>query len=132
MINPINNEEEEWVEISDMDGRKAAMRHIATVRYDGNIYFILGAVRQGGDGEEAKGLLLVRMDEEEDGSVRYTATQDEGEIEHVIGSCVLGAILSHLSSEGDEAFPSFEGALPCAEQHGPMEFCYCDESHYLQ
>lgn len=135
VINPINNEEEEWVEVRDADGKRAAMRHIATVRYGENTYFVLGAVHESGDGEEEGGLLLIRKDTTEGGAIQYTLTQDEEEIERVIGGFVMHALWEHLSSCDPEELldlEEFDTNTPCFEQHGPMEFCYCGDPKYLQ
>lgn len=140
VINPIDNEEEEWVEVRDADGKRAAMRHIATVRYGEHTYFVLGAVRERGDGEEESGFLLVRKDEEEGGVIRYSLSQDGEEIERVIGGFIMRAIWDHLSTGSSEdamrwespESEALESQPACGEQHGPMEFCYCGDPEYLQ
>ena len=62
MDNPFEPEEEEWVEICDASGKRAAMRHLATLSVSGKTYFVLGSVSQEEDRPE--GLLLVREDED--------------------------------------------------------------------
>ncbi|MDO5378659.1 MAG: DUF1292 domain-containing protein [Clostridia bacterium] len=134
MINPINNEEE-WVEIYDAEGKRAAMHHIATVRYEEHTYFIFGAVHECDDGEEEEGLVLVRKDETEGGALQYTVTQDDAEIERVIGSFVMHTLWEHMSSSELEELLESEASdtsIPCFEQHGPMSFCFCGDPDYLQ
>lgn len=135
MIHSNTGEEEGWVEVRDADGKKAAMRHIATVLYGERTYLILGAVRAGGDGEEESGLLLVRREETEGGAVRYILAQDEEEIEHVIGGFVMRVIMEQVLDQEPEEFSDPEDHLSpdcCTQAHGPMEFCYCGDPDYLQ
>lgn len=130
-----NISEEDWVEIRDADGKTAAMCHIATVLYGEHIYLILGAVRVGSDGEEESGLLLVRKEETEGGAIRYILTQDEEEIEHVLGGFVMRVIMEHIMPQAQEDGLDPEDQLAsdcCTQAHGPMEFCYCGDPDYLQ
>lgn len=136
VINPINNEEEEWIEICDADGQRVSMHRIAIVCYKENTYLILGAVRENDEGEEEGGLLLIRKEETEGGAIQYTLIQDEDEVEHVVGGFVIHALLDRMAEE-DEEEGLFEPAspraeVPCLEQHGPMTFCCCGDPDYLQ
>ena len=135
MTEMFETEEEEWVEISDDDGRKAALRHLAMVRDGQKVYHILGAFTPKGDGEGEGGLLLVREDETADGAQEYVLTSDESEVERVIGSFVLHALaLAVASEETDEEEGEQDGLQLCAcgEYHGPGEFCYCDDPDMIQ
>ena len=50
--------EDEWGEISDNNGNKASMRHLATIQCDGKSYSVLGRLR----GAQELALMLVRED----------------------------------------------------------------------
>lgn len=127
MTNPFENDDEEWVEVRDADGRKAALRHLATIRCGERTYLVLGAVKESDDGGSEGGFLLVRRDETLDGEQEYIVTNDESEIENVVGSIVMNAILSQI---GDE--PQERGVCGCGLPHEPGDFCYCDQNKYLQ
>lgn len=130
MTDPFENEEldEEWVEISDAQGRKAALRHIATIRCGEKNYHVLGAIREGDECEG--GLLLVREDETVDGMQEYVVTNDESEIERVVSGFVSHVLAAHLP-EILEQEPEVDAGT-CGMRHKPWEFCYCDQPEYLQ
>lgn len=130
MIDPFENEEEDWVEISDAQGRKASLRHLATVQFGDKTYYVLGAIRESKSGDEG-GFLLVRQDRAGDGAKEYVITHDEDEIEQVVSRFVFGTLLDH--AEGSMEDVSFgDEVCPCGENHNPGEFCYCDMPEYLQ
>ena len=52
MNNPFDLDEDEWVEICDASGKRAAMRHLATLSVSGKTYFVLGSVSQEEDRPE--------------------------------------------------------------------------------
>ena len=108
LLNDETDEEIELVEISDAEGNRAEMRRLATVEYSGKLYHILGAVQ-------------------EDETDEYVITEDEREIEQVVGRYVIESLLDEIGevSEGEETWP-------CGENHRPGEFCYCGQNEYLQ
>ena len=121
--------EEEWVEISDGDGRKASLRYLATVCVDDRTYFVLGAESR--DDSEKKALMLVREDKTADGASQYVIAGDENEIERVVARFVMHAISRHL--EADIGISDEDDAVEaCGCRHMPGEFCYCDDPLYLQ
>ena len=132
MSDPFENEDfdsvEEWVEINDADGRKAALKHIGTVDLDDKKYYVLGAVSLSDEGRgEEGGLLLIREDESRGEVHQYSVVADEKEIENVVGSFVLRALMEELSSFGQD-----EAKCECGF---PLEFncfCACDDPEYLQ
>lgn len=129
MTDPLKNEEEneEWVEISDGQGRKAALRHISAIHCGEKNYHLLGAVREG-DGDEG-GLLLVREDHTNDGKREYVVVHDDEEIGDVLNS-LLSQVLSVFHAECLGMEPE---EAPCGvHHHGAWEFCFCDEPEYLQ
>ena len=122
------DEEIELVEISDAEGNRAEMRRLATVEYSGKLYHILGAVQENEtDDFSDDGLVLVRQDCTPDGADEYVITEDEREIEQVVGRYVIESLLDEIGevSEGEETWP-------CGENHRPGEFCYCGQNEYLQ
>ena len=127
MAELFTTEEEEWVEISDGEGHKASLRHLATVRDGEKLYHVLGAFSSSDDGEA--GLLLVREDDTADGAKEYVVASDEKEIASVVGSFVLRAIELAVSEEDEE--PE-DGVCACGARHAPGEFCVCDDPELLQ
>lgn len=126
MTNPF--ESDEWVEVSDENGKKSAMRHLGTVRFAGKTYFVLGAVREGDEGEVAEGaLMLVRQDQTPDGAQEYVLANDANEIEHMVGRFVMDSLLEEMAAPQEE-----EQTWPCGQNHRPGEFCCCGMSEYLQ
>ena len=73
------------------------------------------------------GLVLVRQDCTPDGADEYVITEDEREIEQVVGRYVIESLLDEIGevSEGEETWP-------CGENHRPGEFCYCGQNENLQ
>ena len=128
LLNDETDEEIELVEISDAEGNRAEMRRLATVEYSGKLYHILGAVQEDEtDDFSDDGLVLVRQDCTPDGADEYVITEDEREIEQVVGRYVIESLLDEIGevSEGEETWP-------CGENHRPGEFCYCGQNEYLQ
>ena len=134
-------DEEEWVEISDDEGRKAALRHLAMVRDGKKTYHILGAFTPRDDGDGESGLLLVREDETADGAQEYVLTSDESEVERVIGGFVMHTLALYAASEeededegrADEDEQEDGPALcACGAYHRPGELCVCDDPDMLQ
>lgn len=120
--------EGEWVEISDIEGRKAMLRHMATVGIGKKVYFVLGAFRE--NAEEPEALMLIRKDTTIDGATEYTLANDRHEIEHVVGHFVAH-ILSHIHE--DEKYDEDADLVEsCGCVHLPGEFCFCDDPAYLQ
>jgi len=133
MSNPFDEEEfdveEEWVEISDIKGRKASMRHLATVHVSDKTYHLLGSVPDEEHSEKA--LMLIREDKTSDGASQYVIAGDEQEIERVVAHFVLHTIKMHLEDEL-ETFDIDELNEECGCDHLPGEFCYCNNPVYLQ
>ncbi|MDO5299100.1 MAG: DUF1292 domain-containing protein [Clostridia bacterium] len=127
MTNPFENEDEEWVEISDANGKKAALRHLATIRYGEKTYFVLGAIKESEDGDGEGGFLIVRQDETLDGAQQYVVASDEDEIESIVGDFVMHAILSQLDAGQED-----DGTCSCGLPHVPGDFCCCGQPEYLQ
>jgi len=131
--------EDEWVDVYDVEGRKASLRHLATVRIGGQTYLILGEIQ---DEEQNKGrLMLVRQEQTVDGAIQYVVTHDESELEKVMGHFAMHLLMEHL----DELPPELADELsmtdlesreeldgPCGCSHRPGEFCFCGDPAYLQ
>ena len=113
MADPFENDE--WVEISDDNGHKTALRHLATINEDD-------------DGRQRGALMLVREEETRDGSPTYVLEQNRDEIEHVINDFVIQMILDHI----DEGFDEEAMLCPCGMHHGALDFCFCNQPEYLQ
>lgn len=116
--------EEEWVELSDIEGRKAAYRHLATVRLDDAVYHVLGE-------EKRKALMLVREEKMADGASQYVIASNEREVERVVERFVASAIEAHLETHTD-VLDIEEDIEACGCSHLPGDFCYCDDPLYLQ
>lgn len=131
--------EDEWVDVYDVEGRKTSLRHLATVRLNGNTYMILGETLEP---DQDKGrLLLVREDQTVDGVLQYVVTHNETEIERVMSHFAMHLLMDHL----EELPPELAGELSamdweqfedmdarCGCRHKPGEFCFCDNPVYLQ
>lgn len=118
--------EDEWVEISDASGNKAALRHLATIQCDGKSYSVLGRMRD--DHELA--LMLVREEQKLDGKSEYIMVRDEDEIERVAGRFVMRMLMQLIALEREGEMDDAVG--PCGMRHRPGEFCCCDDPEYLQ
>ena len=130
MTDPFEHDDAEWVEICDAEGKRSSMRLLATIGFAGKNYYILGAQREGEDGEEEHGLLLLREDQTIDGAQEYVIADDESEIENVVGRFVMQSIMKMVARTMAEASETEE--CPCGLKHSPSEFCYCDNPDYLQ
>ena len=64
---------------------------------------------------------------EKTGEDEYVITEDEHEIEQVVGRYVIESLLDEIGEVSDE-----EETWPCGENHRPGEFCYCGQNEYLQ
>ena len=119
--------EDEWVEISDSNGNKASLRHLATIQCDGKSYSVLGQLR----GSRELALMLVREDLKLDGAMEYVMVRDEQEIGHVIGRLVMRLLGQMLALESEESALDYSFG-PCGMRHAPGEFCCCDDPEFLQ
>ena len=126
MADPFENDD--WVEISDDNGRKTSLRHLATIRHGDSTYFVLGTVNEDDDGHQRGTLMLVREEEARDGTTTYVLEQNREEIEHVINDFVIQMILDHM----DEGFDEEAQLCPCGMHHGALDFCFCNQPEYLQ
>lgn len=127
------DEDEEWIEISDDQGHRAALRHLAMIRDGSKVYHVLGAFSSLQDDEEDEegGLFLIREDLAADGAQEYVVASDEEEIERVIGSVVLHAIALFAASQEEEPEEA-EPCSRCGQRHAPGEFCACGDPKLLQ
>ena len=131
--------EDEWVDIYDVEGKKASLRHLATVRIGGKTYLILGEMQ---DSEQDKGqLMLVREEQTSDGAVQYVVTHDEAELEKVMGHFAMHLLMDHLDELPPELADELslmdldtqdELDMACGCRHRPGEFCFCGDPVYLQ
>ena len=125
MTDPFETEEE-WVELCDSNGKRASMRHLATISFSGKVYHVLGSAEE----DEENGLLLVREDRTVDGVQEYVIAEDEHEIEDVVGRFVMHSVMRMIERTMQE---TSEGQIcPCGMTHRPGEFCVCDDPEYLQ
>jgi len=118
--------EEEWVEISNIEGKTASLRHLATVKIDERIYYILGAMREF-EGKTEKALMVIREDLTMDGALQHVIASDEHELEQVVEHFVghaLGDRLMHLDDDSQVG--------DCGCRHLPGEFCCCGDPAFLQ
>ena len=120
-----------WFEVSDEDGRTAALKPIATIACGGNFYSLMGAIRMNDKGENEGGLVLVRQNSLSHGlSTRYEVVGDEKEIEIVMAH-VMGALIFEMgSSEPSEDIPEMI-MTDCGMKHGPRELCICGMDEYI-
>jgi len=131
--------EDEWVDVYDIEGHKASLRHLATVRLGGKTYMILGEMQE--DDPDKGRLMLVREEQTVDGVTQYVVTRDENEVERVMGHFALHLLMDHL----DELPQDLADELaqmdlmrdhdldePCGCRHLPGEFCFCGDPAYLQ
>lgn len=136
--------EDEWVDIYDIEGRKASLRHLATVRLGGKNYMILGELPEDLSGKGR--LMLVRETQIVDGATEYVVVHDSAEIEQVMEHFAMHILMDHLDElppEIAEELSGIEQALNdmpemedmdslCGCRHRPGEFCFCGDSAYLQ
>lgn len=122
--------EDEWAEVSDIQGRKATFRHLATIQCDEMTYHVLGAIREERPNQRA--LMLIREEETADGALQHVIVNSEQEIEYIIGQFVARVLEQHINeaSEYDEMMDDMQDACGCIHKAG--EFCYCDDPAYLQ
>ncbi|MGN0775585.1 MAG: DUF1292 domain-containing protein [Candidatus Ventricola sp.] len=123
--------DDEWVEICDIEGRRMSMRHLATMRLGEKTYILLD---DGSEIERGEGMLmLVREDRTVDGALEYVVSNDEQEIERVMGRFAAHLFEMTMQEEMPELeLPEAELTEACGCEHRPGEFCYCDDPAYLQ
>lgn len=127
MTDPFEKEDEELVVICDSDGKRSAMRHLATVSMGNHKYHVLGSMEE----DEGDGIILVREETTSDGTKEYVIASDEQEIEDVVGRFIMQAVMKMVSSVM-EAEHADDGISPCGMKHRPGEFCVCEHPDFLQ
>lgn len=133
--------DEEWVEICDIEGRRMSMRHLVTLSVGGKTYMLLADDEVSRPGMSA--LMLVREERTADGAQEYVVSVDDQEIERVMERVAEGLFAMHMDaaeqdfsdfpdfmSDADDVFPDEDGV--CLSAHSPLEFCYCGDPNYLQ
>ena len=127
--------EDEWVDVYDVEGKKASLRHLATVRITGKTYMILG---EQDEFQEKGRLMVVREDQTVDGVTEYVVAHEESEIESVMGHFAMHLLMDHLDDLPDELAQELaqldmeEADTLCGCSHRPGEFCFCGDEAYLQ
>lgn len=143
MTEPFEEEEffeDEWVDVYDVEGRKASLRHLATIRHEGNSYMILG---EAPEAFEDKGrLMLVREEQTVDGVTQYVMVHDASEIEQIMSRFAMHLLMDHLDELPPEIAREIEQMdltakisdmdESCGCSHGAGEFCFCGIPAYLQ
>lgn len=123
--------EDEWAEISDIQGRKAVFKYLATIHSEDRTYHVLGAMRE--DRPDERALMLIREEETADGALEHVIVNSEREIEFIVGQFVARVLAQHLLDDQQfELDMMDEMPDPCGYVHQPGEFCYCDDPAYLQ
>lgn len=134
MTNPFKSDE--WVELSDGEGNKAHIRHVATIEQGETTYLVIGAVRESEEGTVRSGFVLVREVKVSEDSADYIVEQDLEAIERVVSDDVAQTILEQIQEayeEKLEEMDDLEDDLPaCGMAHGPREFCFCGRPEFLQ
>ncbi len=124
--------EDDWAEISDIQGRKALFRHLATIHLDEKTYHVLGALREEHPNQRA--LMLIREEETADGALQHVIVNSEREIEYIVGQFVAHVLEQHLDEsvafDAEDTIDDLQDA--CGYFHKAGEFCYCDDPAYLQ
>ncbi len=80
----------------DDDGNEVVFEHLATVEYEGEYYLCLGEVTEDEDRED-QAVVLMRIDEDEDGNEIYTTLEDEE-----LGEAVFQKFMEELDAAGEE------------------------------
>ncbi len=80
----------------DDDGNEVVFEHLATVEYEGEYYLCLGEVSEDEDAED-QAVVLMRIDEDEDGNEIYSTLEDD-ELEEA----VFQKFLEELEDTGEE------------------------------
>ena len=132
--------EDEWVDIYDVEGRKASLRHLATVHLGGKTYMILGEMQD--DLSDKGRLMLVRQEQTVDGAAQYVMTHDAAEIELVMSHFAMHLLMDRLDELPDDLARELEHMdmiarvddqnESCGCSHRPGEFCFCGDPAYLQ
>lgn len=128
MTDPFEIDDAEWVEICDAEGKRSAMKLLATIGFAGKNYFILASLHEAEEGDNEHRLLLLREDQTIDGAQEYVIADDEDEIENVVGRFVMQSIMKMVA----HSMASTEDDCPCGMKHNAGEFCFCDQPDYLQ
>lgn len=143
MTEPFEEEEffeDEWVDVYDVEGHKASLRHLATIRHEGKAYMILGETPE--EFEQKGRLLLVREEETVDGVTQYVMVHDAPVIEQVMSRFAMHLLMDHLDDLPPEIAQELEQLelsaqisdmdKSCGCSHRPGEFCFCGIPAYLQ
>ena len=68
-----------------------------------------------------------------DGALEYVVSNDEQEIERVMGRFAAHLFEMSMQEEMPELDVPEAGLMEaCGREHRPGEFCYCDDPAYLQ
>lgn len=130
MFDPFGNDDD-WLEVSDIDGHRAAMKRIGSVQLDGETYLILGAVKESSTGEPEGGILVVREKLMQGNQQAYVVEHSREKIERIVGTFIMRTISEHMVQEEEFADMPDE-FFNCGMQHAHGEFCFCNDPQYLQ
>ncbi len=100
MNQDLDMERENIVELVDEDGNEVRFEHLMTLEHEGGVYICLAPVEPMEDVEEDE-LVIMRIEEDENGNDVYATIEDEAELDAVFEKYLEIA----EADEGDDADP---------------------------
>ena len=76
---PMNEEDDELVELISEDGESVVLEHMATLEYEGNTYLALTPPSEEEDEEEEIEIIIMKIEQDENGEDIYTRPDEDEE-----------------------------------------------------
>jgi uncharacterized protein YrzB (UPF0473 family) len=74
------------IELIDENNETVAFEHIMTLDYDGREYVVLAPAGEDADSAEEDEIVILRVEQDENGDDFYTSIDDEDELEEVFSA----------------------------------------------
>jgi uncharacterized protein YrzB (UPF0473 family) len=74
------------IELIDENNETVAFEHIMTLDYDGREYVVLAPAGEGTDSAEEDEIVILRVEQDENGDDFYSSIDDEDELEEVFSA----------------------------------------------
>ena len=126
--------ENERIEILDDNGNTIVFRPMAVIGAGEEMLYVFGSVRDDAEKRQRQlRLMIVRKEETVKGRAsQYVICENNKELEKLVTSYMKQIIEQAVARNTGLLDEEIQLDEQCEEEHGPFEFCYCDQPDYLQ
>lgn len=134
MSDTFDSIENERIEILDDNGNTIVFRPMAVIGAGEEMLYVFGSVRDDAEKRQRQlRLMIVRKEETAKGKAsQYVICENSKELEKLVTSYMKQIIEQAVARNTGVIDEEILLDEKCEAEHGPFEFCYCDQPDYLQ